>query len=106
MTNKTVQIVQIVRSGQVHCMLADSLVRTILTYIKSHSAHLLLKSDVIKHHGPEPKRMTIKADSGRDMERAWCNDCGSGIWITIVGSDMTNLKAGTNRYLRSYLRTF
>jgi len=28
------------------------------------------------------------------MERAWCNDCGSGIWITIVGSDMTNLKAG------------
>ena len=74
----------------------SQLVRAMLTYMKSHSAHLLLKSDVIEHHGPEPKRMTIKADSGRDMERAWCNDCGSGIWITIVGSDMTNLKAGTN----------
>ncbi|KAK6075354.1 hypothetical protein SCUP234_07800 [Seiridium cupressi] len=60
-----------------------------------HSAHLLVKTDDIESHGPQPRVFVLKADSGNDMERAWCDECGTGIWIRqLKDSDMTNLKAG------------
>ncbi|EME40114.1 hypothetical protein DOTSEDRAFT_28029 [Dothistroma septosporum NZE10] len=64
-----------------------------------HSAHLMMSTSVIKSEGPTPKTYTVKADSGNTMERAWCNNCGAGIWIRQIEEEgkepeRTNLKAG------------
>lgn len=67
----------------------------VLTETTSHSAHLLLKTDDIQADGPKPRVYVVKADSGNDMERAWCDGCGAGIWIKQLNSpEKTNLKAG------------
>ena len=38
----------------------------------------------------------MKGDSGNTLERAWCDECGCGIWIRSPAQkpDMTMLKAG------------
>ena len=61
-----------------------------------HSAHLFVQSKHIDNHGsPEPKTWTTNADSGTEMVRAWCDECGTGLWLkTDAKSDMTFLKAG------------
>jgi len=44
----------------------------------------------------------MKADSGTDMERAWCDNCGCGIWIRRPeDAERTYLKAGTFVFLYS-----
>lgn len=66
-----------------------------LTLALSHSAHLLLKTDDIQSDGPKPRVYVVKSDSGNEMERAWCDGCGTGIWIRQLKSpEKTNLKAG------------
>ncbi|KAI1851005.1 hypothetical protein JX266_003670 [Neoarthrinium moseri] len=60
-----------------------------------HSAHLFVKTDDIQTDSPQPRVYVVKADSGSDMERAWCDGCGAGIWIRQLHKPkMTNLKAG------------
>lgn len=54
----------------------------------------MMKTSVITSHGPEPKTYSVKADSGNTMERAFCDQCGAGIWIRSVEGDRTKLKAG------------
>lgn len=38
----------------------------------------------------------MNGESGNPMERAWCDECGCGLWIRspVKKPDMTNLKAG------------
>jgi hypothetical protein len=44
---------------------------------------------------PEPRTHTMTADSGNTIERAWCDECGCGLWIKpSTKPDMTFLKAG------------
>nr|XP_031857396.1 uncharacterized protein CI109_007218 [Kwoniella shandongensis]KAA5524468.1 hypothetical protein CI109_007218 [Kwoniella shandongensis] len=35
----------------------------------------------VKITGPEPKTFQMKGDKGGTMTRAWCDGCGSGLWI-------------------------
>lgn len=51
--------------------------------------------DVNTHNSPEPRKHTMKGDKGKDMERAWCDECGCGIWIRPGGdTEKMFLKAG------------
>jgi len=60
-----------------------------------HSAHLFVKTKDVQSHSPHPRTYASKADSGTEMERAWCDECGCGIWIkTAEFPDSTFLKAG------------
>lgn len=60
-----------------------------------HSAHLFVKTADIQTESPQPKKHICKSESGNDMERAWCDDCGCGIWMkSSFKPDMTFLKAG------------
>lgn len=63
-----------------------------------HSAHLFVKTDDIDFHdSPQPKIHVMKSEVGNDMERAWCDECGCGIWIRPgTKPGMTFLKAGTS----------
>ena len=42
-----------------------------------------------------PKTYTVKADSGRDLPRAFCGTCGSGVYVISHRRPMTSIKAGT-----------
>ncbi|KAI1626542.1 Mss4-like protein [Exophiala viscosa] len=60
-----------------------------------HSAHLFVESKDITTSSPQPRTYTQNADSGNPMERAWCDECGCGIWIkSHQMPDQTFLKAG------------
>ncbi|KAJ4397680.1 hypothetical protein N0V93_001913 [Gnomoniopsis smithogilvyi] len=60
-----------------------------------HSAHLFVKTTDIETSSPEPKQYVQKGDSGSEMTRAWCDTCGSGIWMKSASKpEMTFLKAG------------
>ena len=61
-----------------------------------HSAHLFVKTQDIQTNGPEPRTHTMDAESGNPMVRAWCDECGCGLWIRSPKKKpgMTNLKAG------------
>ncbi|KAE9968993.1 hypothetical protein EG328_007147 [Venturia inaequalis] len=60
-----------------------------------HSAHLFVKTVDIKTSSPKPKTWVTVAESGQEMERAWCDECGSGIWLKRSSDpSMTYLKAG------------
>ncbi|KAJ9606316.1 hypothetical protein H2200_009277 [Cladophialophora chaetospira] len=61
-----------------------------------HSAHLFVKTADIQTSSPKPKTYTQNGDSGNPMERAWCDDCGCGIWIRSPANmpELTFLKAG------------
>jgi hypothetical protein len=59
-----------------------------------------VKTDDIQSNSPQPRTYTQKADSGTDMERAWCDECGCGIWIKSQGMpELTFLKAGKENVL-------
>lgn len=63
--------------------------------VPRHSAHLFVKTADIKTSSSEPKTYVQKGDSGNEMTRAWCDHCGSGIWMRSASKpDMTFLKAG------------
>lgn len=68
-----------------------------------HSAHLFVKTSDVhsqtnknQNTGPDPKTHIVEAESGNQMERTWCDNCGCGLWIRNVTKtpEMTNLKAG------------
>lgn len=60
-----------------------------------HSAHLFVPTADIQTSSPEPKTYVQKGDSGNEMTRAWCDACGSGIWMRSASKpDMTFMKAG------------
>jgi hypothetical protein len=67
----------------------------ILTVSSRHSAHLFVETKDITADVPKPRTHTMTADSGNTIERAWCDDCGCGLWIRpSTKPDMTFLKAG------------
>ncbi len=57
---------------------------------------MFVKTVDIQSSSPAPKTHTMKADSGNPMERAWCDECGCGVWIRWPNNmpEMTFLKAG------------
>lgn len=69
-----------------------------------YSAHLFVNTKDIHTSSPNPRRYTLKSDSGNSMERAWCDECGCGIWIkSDKMPDQTFLKAGGYSPNLSYL---
>lgn len=49
------------------------------------------------HGSPEPKTHKMDSDvSGNTLERAWCDECGCGIWMKNLSKtpDLTFMKAG------------
>lgn len=65
---------------------------------RRHSAHLFVKTADIESDSPQPKTHTMQGDSGNWIERAWCDECGCGLWIKpSTKPDMTCLKAGKYR---------
>lgn len=72
-------------------------------YLYRHSAHLFIKTkDINSHNSPDPRTHVMKSEVGNDMERAWCDDCGCGIWIrTSRAPELTYLKAGMSSLLSS-----
>ncbi|TID21591.1 hypothetical protein E6O75_ATG04986 [Venturia nashicola] len=108
MTNKY-QIASIAENGLEQCMspplTPDPFADTDPPWIKSelaltlinhrHSAHLFVKTADMKTSSPQPKTWVTVAESGQEMERAWCDECGSGIWLKRSSDpSMTYLKAG------------
>lgn len=96
------QIVLIAENGRGQCT-THSLFQSsgtpnfekIPNFIIRHSAHLFVKTADIKSSSPKPKTWITKAESGQEMERAWCDECGSGIWLKRSSDpSMTYLKAG------------
>lgn len=61
-----------------------------------HSAHLFTTtSEIDFHDSPQPRTHTMRGESGNDIERAWCDNCGCGLWIKpSTKPDKTFLKAG------------
>jgi hypothetical protein len=51
---------------------------------------------MIQHTGPEPRTNTVTGVDGQEMTRAWCDTCGSGLWIRNSSKDPNGmfLKAG------------
>ena len=43
----------------------------------------------------EPKIFTVKADSGRDLPRAFCGTCGTGLYSILNRRPSVSIKAGT-----------
>lgn len=101
-------MVPIVANGPVQCessllelFIVCSLRSSLMDGLSArHSAHLFVKTSDIQSSSPQPRTHTQKADSGTDMERAWCDECGCGIWIKSQNmSDLTFLKAGKGSVL-------
>ncbi|KAI1617403.1 hypothetical protein EDD36DRAFT_480 [Exophiala viscosa] len=97
--NQCYQIVLIAANGLVPCeqYLLHSHRHGIALneYSSRHSAHLFVESKDITTSSPQPRTYTQNADSGNPMERAWCDECGCGIWIkSHQMPDQTFLKAG------------
>ncbi|PIA94599.1 hypothetical protein CB0940_08168 [Cercospora beticola] len=60
-----------------------------------HSAHMFVKTETSETSSPTPKLHTMNAESGNPMERAWCDECGCGIWLKATKSpETTYFKAG------------
>jgi hypothetical protein len=86
--------------AEIKSVLSCNIPRQLMTdgfkYLKRHSAHLFVKTEDVQTDSPKPKTHTQNADSGNPMERAWCDECGCGIWIRSPEQmpDLTFLKAG------------
>lgn len=64
-----------------------------------HSAHLFVKTADITQHAaastPAPRTHSMQGESGNTITRAWCDECGCGLWIKpSTKPDMTCLKGG------------
>lgn len=56
---------------------------------------MFVQTDTIQTSSPTPKLHTMNADSGNPMERAWCDNCGCGIWLkSAKNPEQTYFKAG------------
>ncbi|KAF2480854.1 Mss4-like protein [Neohortaea acidophila] len=67
-----------------------------------HSAHLFVKTADITQHAaastPAPRTHSMQGESGNTITRAWCDECGCGLWIKpSTKPDMTCLKGGLFR---------
>ena len=99
-TDLQIQIASTAGNGPAQCMSPSqqSLNHSRISYHRRrHSAHMFVKTADIQTSSPQPRIYAMKADSGKPMERAWCDECGCGIWIRSPEKrpDMTMLKAGT-----------
>ncbi|WWD18818.1 hypothetical protein CI109_103273 [Kwoniella shandongensis] len=51
-----------------------------------YSAHLITDTSNVTLEGtPEPRTHKVVGIKGMDMVRAWCDECGSGLWISPGG---------------------
>lgn len=56
---------------------------------------MFVQTSTIETTSPQPKTHIMNAESGNPMERAWCDECGCGIWLkSTLNPAQTFFKAG------------
>jgi hypothetical protein len=61
----------------------------------SHTTAVVVPAGAFKLIKGTPKRHTVKADSGNDITRSFCSDCGSPLFSEPPGGQIWVIKAGS-----------